>query len=44
MIETHFIIIDYIKDLLFNSTNKMQEKQTRDLLEIQEKEEKFLEV
>lgn len=43
-IETHFILIDYIKDLLFNSTNEIQEKQARHLLEMAKKQENFLEV
>lgn len=43
-IETHFTLIDYIKDLLFNSTNEEQEKQARRFLELAKEQEKYLEV
>lgn len=44
VIETHFKLIDYIKDLLFNSTNEDQEKQARNFLELAKEQEKYLEV
>ena len=43
-IETHFRLIDYIKDLIYNSTNDDQEKQARHLLELAKEQEKYLEV
>jgi len=43
-IETHFKLIDYTKNLLFNSTNESQEKQARRLLELAKEQEKYLEV
>lgn len=43
-LEIHFKMIDYTKNLLFNSTNEKQEKQTRHLLELAKEQEKYMEV
>ena len=43
-LEIHFKMIDYTKNLLFNSTNEKQEKQARNLLDLAKEQEKYLEV
>lgn len=40
--EEHFKLIDYTKNLLFNATNKDQEKQVRHILELAQQQEKYL--
>lgn len=40
--ETHFKLIDYTKNLLFNATNKEQEKQAKHILELAQQQEKYL--
>lgn len=39
-LETHFELIDYIKNLLFNATNEKQEEQARRFLELAKEQEK----
>lgn len=43
-LEIHFKMIDYTKNLLFNSTNEKQEKQARNLLDLAKEQEKNMEV
>jgi len=43
-LEIHFKMIDYTKNLLFNSTNEKQEKQARHLIELAKEQEKYMEV
>lgn len=43
-IEIHFKMIDYTKNLLFNSTNEKQERQARHLLELAKEQENYMEV
>lgn len=43
-LETHFTLIDYIKNLLFNSTSAEQEEQARRFLDLAKEQEKYLEV
>ena len=43
-LEIHFKMIDYTKNLLFNSTNEKQEKQARHLLELAKQQENYMEV
>lgn len=42
VLTTHCKMIDYTKNLLFNSTNESQENQARRILELAEKQEEFL--
>lgn len=42
VLETHFKLIDFTKNLLFNSANEDQEKQARHILELAKKQEEIL--
>lgn len=42
VLETHFSLVDYTKNLLFNATTAAQEENARHLLELAEKQEKSL--
>lgn len=41
-LETHFSLVDYTKNLLFNSTTAAQEENARHLLELAKKQEESL--
>lgn len=41
-LETHFKLIDFTKNLLFNSANENQEKQARHILELAKQQEENL--
>lgn len=43
-LETHFKLIDFSKNLLFNSTHENQEQQARHLLDLAKEQENYLEV
>ncbi len=43
-LETHFKLIDFTKNLLFNSTTAEHEEQARRLLELAKEQEKNLEI